>query len=68
MASILRFKRWHRPRRHKPDEQVYEVPPYETQVIELTNTEGLLTEAQRQLVHANQELARIKFYPGRDRR
>jgi hypothetical protein len=52
----------HRP--SKPNEQVYETPPYTTEIIEV---EFDTTEAKRQLAHANQQLALTRQYPGRPR-
>jgi hypothetical protein len=59
----LRFNRWTR-RRPKPNVQMYETAPYETQVIDVQFDTA---EAERQLQHANQQLELQSQYPGRQR-
>jgi hypothetical protein len=66
---LLRFNRPNRPtrwsqRRASFNVQTFDCAPYETEVIGHPYD---TTEAERQLAHANQQLALQSQYPGRDR-
>jgi hypothetical protein len=53
--------------RDKPNEETFELPPYGVEVRQ-TLPDQVEVEAEKQLRHANEQLALSRAYPGRERK
>jgi hypothetical protein len=61
---VARTRGWIKLQDCKPNEQTWEVPPYG---VEVRQTLPDQVEAEKQLKHANEQLALSRAYPGRER-
>ena len=61
---VARTRGWIKAR-DKPNEETFELPPYG---VEVRQTLPDQAEAEKQLKHANEQLALTRVYPGRERK
>ena len=62
---VARTRGWIKAHATKPNEETFELPPYG---VEVRQTLPDQVEAEKQLKHANEQLALSRVYPGRERK
>ena len=62
---VARTRGWIKAHDNKPNEETFELPPYG---VEVRQTLPDQVEAEKQLKHANEQLALSRAYPGRERK
>ena len=62
---VARTRGWIKAPDNKPNEETFELPPYG---VEVRQTLPDQVEAEKQLKHANEQLALSRAYPGRERK
>jgi hypothetical protein len=63
---VARTRGWIKAR-DKPNEETFELPPYGVEVRQTLPDQDQV-EAEKQLKHANEQLALSRAYPGRERK